>query len=424
MSRPIVIVGAGLAGLVCARRLHRAGKSVLVIDGDTRPGGRLKTDTINGFRMDRGFQVYFSAYPNAGLELDLSRLNLKKMEPGARFWNGKKFREFHRENVIEMGFACMTGRSLVPPGDLLRLNEWDQTIRKTLTADLWKGEDMTAEELLRSERFSDAFINHFARPFFGGIFLDRGLNVSAQMFKFVWKMLGVGDTCVPALGMEEIPKQIAEHIPAECFRFRTRVDQLVKEGSRVTGVQLSKGEVVEAEQVIVATDASEAQRLTSIKTPAGFKSSTTVYFDAPSAPSEEAILLVDQEGFGRVNHLMDMTQVSRELSPGGHRLIAATILGIATENDAHLAKNVRYEIQQWLPKAGVEKWRPLNVVRVNQAQMEMNPGFRDTLPSIVTSTEGLFLAGEYTTYGSIDGACLSGRLCAEAILSAAAKAAA
>ena len=424
MSRPIVIVGAGLAGLVCARRLHRAGKSVLVIDGDSRPGGRLKTDTLNGFRMDRGFQVYFSAYPNAGLELDLSRLNLKKMEPGARFWKDRKFREFHRENVIEMSFACMTGRSLVPPGDLLRMGEWDQAIRRTLTADLWKGEDMTAEELLKSERFSDAFIDNFARPFFGGIFLDRSLNVSAKMFKFIWKMLGSGDICVPALGMEEIPRQIAEHIPAECFRFQTRVDQLVKEGGRVTGVQLSTGEVIDAEFVIVATDSLEAQRLTGFKVPSSFKTSTTVYFDAPSAPADEAILLVDQEGFGRVSHVMDMTQVSRDLSPKGRRLIAATILGIANEADAHLAKNIRYEIQQWLPKAGVDKWRPLNVVRLPYAQLDMAPGFRENQPGAVTSTEGLYLAGEFTTYGSIDGACLSGRLCAEAILTAAAKAAA
>lgn len=424
MSRPIVVVGAGLAGLVCARRLYRAGFPVLIIEADSRAGGRLKTDEIQGFRMDRGFQVYFSAYPNAGLELDLPALNLRPFEPGARMWDGKRFREFHRDNVIEMGINAVTGRSPVPMGDLMRTAEWDRDVKQTLTNDIWKQEDRSVAEMLKEARFTDQFMEGFVRPFFGGIFLDRQMDVSANMFKFVWKMLSVGNTSVPAEGMEEIPRQIAGQLPSEIFRFNSRVDRLVKEGNRVTGVQLTTGEVIEAHSVVVAVEAPEAERLTGIKTPGGAKGSTTIYFDAAESPTDSAILLVNNSGMGEVNHVVDMSQLSRSCAPVRRRLIAATILGVPNESDSALAKNVRYEISQWLPKSGVTSWRPLKVDRIPYAQMPMKPGFRDHLPSCHTGTAGLFLAGEFTHYGSIDGACLSGRTCAESIIQAQGEAAA
>jgi phytoene dehydrogenase-like protein len=395
----------------------------LIIEADSRPGGRLKTDELQGFRMDRGFQAYFSAYPNAGLELDLQALNLRPFQPGALFWDGKRMKEFHRDNIVEMGIACFTGKTLVPIGDLVRTMEWDRELKQTLTNDIWKAEDKPVAEMLKEERFSAAFLENFVRPFFGGIFLDRSLDVSANMFKFIWKMISVGNVSVPALGMEEIPRQIAAQLPNELFRFNTRVDQLVKTGSAVTGVRLTTGEEIEAQAVVVAVDAPEAQRLTGVKTPGGARSATTIYFDADESPTEDAILVVNGTSMGQVNHLVDVTKASKERAPRGHRLIAATIIGVPSQADAALAKNVRYEISQWLPKAGATKWRPLKVDRLPYAQLPTPPGFRNAAPP-TNAGDGLFLAGEFTHYAGVDGACLSGRTCAESIIQAQGEAAA
>ena len=84
MSDPdCIIVGAGLAGLACARALVRAGRRVRVIEAGDHVGGRVTTDTVEGFRIDRGFQVYNDAYPEGRRQLDLAALGLGRFEPGA-----------------------------------------------------------------------------------------------------------------------------------------------------------------------------------------------------------------------------------------------------------------------------------------------------------------------------------------------------
>ena len=87
---PVLIVGAGLAGLTCALRLHEAGIPVQVIEASDGVGGRVRTDEVEGFLLDRGFQVYLSAYPEAGKLLDLDALGLRPFSPGALVYDGEK----------------------------------------------------------------------------------------------------------------------------------------------------------------------------------------------------------------------------------------------------------------------------------------------------------------------------------------------
>ncbi|MDA7934695.1 FAD-dependent oxidoreductase, partial [Akkermansiaceae bacterium] len=88
--KPIVIVGAGLSGLACAVTLHRSGREVVVLEASDGVGGRVRTDEIDGFLLDRGFQVYLDAYPEAGEMLDLDALDLKSFEPGSMVFDGSK----------------------------------------------------------------------------------------------------------------------------------------------------------------------------------------------------------------------------------------------------------------------------------------------------------------------------------------------
>src|SRR5438270_7408292 len=89
----VMIVGAGLAGLACARRLREIGISVLILEATDGIGGRVRTDTLDGFRLDRGFQVLLTAYPEAQRTLDSGPLDLRPFYPGALIrYRGK----FHR----------------------------------------------------------------------------------------------------------------------------------------------------------------------------------------------------------------------------------------------------------------------------------------------------------------------------------------
>ena len=79
----VAIVGAGLAGLACARTLARAGRACRVLEASNGVGGRVRTDTVDGFRLDRGFQVLLTAYPECRAVFDYGALDLRAFLPGA-----------------------------------------------------------------------------------------------------------------------------------------------------------------------------------------------------------------------------------------------------------------------------------------------------------------------------------------------------
>ena len=78
-----VVVGAGLAGLAAATTLHRAGRSVVVLEAADGVGGRVRTDLIDGFLCDRGFQILLTGYPELARQLDVGALDLQRFDPGA-----------------------------------------------------------------------------------------------------------------------------------------------------------------------------------------------------------------------------------------------------------------------------------------------------------------------------------------------------
>jgi phytoene dehydrogenase-like protein len=411
MSKPVVIVGAGLAGLACARNLAQQGIEVLVLDAADRPGGRLKTDTIDGYRLDRGFQVYFTAYPTASKTLNLRELNLRKFEPGARIWDGKTVREFHRDHLIEMALSDM-----MTFGDKMRMLAWNRHVASVDYDNIWHEDDTTTLNHLRELGISDRCLRLFIRPFLSGIFLDKDLGISKRMTTFVWKMMMEGEITLPAEGIEAIPQQLVAGRSEETFRMNASVREVLVENGRATGVRLQDGEEIDAEAVVVATDPPTAQRLAGVSTPSGSKESTCVYFEAEDFPDSGAFLHLNATGRGLVNEVVPMTNIAPELSKTGKQLISATLLDTPNVDDAYLAKTVRYELQGWFKEANVAKWRPLAVYRVPYAQMPMPPYFNDRTPGNQTETEHLFVAGEFTENSSIDGAVKSGLKCADAVV--------
>ncbi len=412
MQKPVVVVGAGLSGLVCARRLEQAGREVLVLEGSDGVGGRMRTDIVDGFRLDRGFQVFFEAYPNAKLELDLGKLRLKDFEPGCMVFDGKKMREVHRENLIETVFS-----KWVPMPDLMRMHQLGDELDDLTEEDIWHLEDVPMVEFLKSRKITDKAIDRFFRPFFGGVFLDRELNVSSRLFAYVWQMLDRAPATTPALGMQAIPDQIAEGIKAESFRFGARVESLMRKDGRISGVRLASGEEIEADLVVVATDQSVCAQLTGVGTPQETKGCTTVYFSATERPWHESILMVNGSGIGQVNHVACMTNASKELAPDGQILISATVLDSPRVPDMVLAKSVRYELKDWFPDQAVDSWIPLRVDRISNAQLTQAANFMDRLTPVEPEA-GLIIAGDHTTYAGIDGAVVSGQRAAALVLNA------
>lgn len=402
MDSPVIIVGAGLAGLTCARHLCRAGIPVQIFEKDDRVGGRLKTEVKDGFRLDHGLQVYFEAYPAGRAELDYPGLDFRAYPSGALIRFNGEFHSIDRSNPIGTALD-----SLLSLHDKLLVFEFTRDCLGMSLPEIWRTGDKSAQLGLRQYGFSPDFLDRFVRPFFGGIFMDRSLSVSWRMFLFVWKMLAEGRSVVPAMGIAAIPEQIADDLPEGTIRFNTKVQSFEK-----GEIELASGERIKSKHVVFATEAPEAARLTGLHTPEGSVGQTCLYFEVPEIPLDaHAIILTAEPGL--VQMITPTSNVIPESAPPGKHLLSVTVLGQSELSDSDLAAMVLDEISAWFPVTG---WRLLSVFRLPYCQFSQPPGFSDHLPGNTPGRNGVYFAGEFTRNSSINGAFESGRMCARLLL--------
>ena len=411
----VIVIGAGLAGLTCAKVLAERGAEVAVFEASDGVGGRVRTDSRDGFLLDRGFQVYFTAYPVSRRHLDHEALNLRAFDPGAIIHRGR------RASVLSDPFR--DPKALVPSllSDAATFSDKLEVLRLAAksvpewaeAAGRLDGVDVSSLEYLRGEGFSDLLINSFFRPFYGGIYLDRSLSTSSRVLRFTFKLLATGKTAVPARGIGEISKQLATRLPVGVVRTNSPVRSLLREGDRVVGVEAG-GEEHEADAVVVATDAPIAGRLAGAAVPEGSVGQICAYYVADGVRSGKKIVLNAEES-GFVNNAVEISAVAPSYASRGRRLLSVVALGGFGLPDAEIYRRGVADVTRWYPEADLT---PLAVYRVPYAQFPQPPGIHEKLPDNRTGTPGLVLAGEYTEDSSINGAMLSGERAAREVMRA------
>ncbi len=422
----IIIVGAGLAGLTCAKELVAAGQQVLVLEQANWVGGRVRTDLHEeGFRLDRGFQVLFSAYPAIQRQISLEGLRPRIFDPGAILVKDAK--QYEIADPLRDPNSLLPGllNPLISLPDKLRVLRLVRQVIGLSAGEIFAGkgldgaDESTEDYLLRLGFSRQGFINNFARPFYGGIYLDRGLSISARFFQFTFKMLASGQIILPAEGMQKLPEQIANSLPDRSLRLNTQVKDLLITNNQVEGVRLENGETIKGEKVVIATESPVAASwLKGEPIPTKPRSTVCLYFAGTEQLYTHKKILLNANPEAYVNNAVLLTNIAPTYAPPHKHLLSATILGNPQEDDQEIARRARADMADWFPKHDLNTWRLLAVYRIPFAQFDQPPGVYDRLPSNQTGIEGLYLAGEYTQSSSIQGAMHSGENAARAIKSA------
>ena len=404
-----------MAGLTCAKVLVERGVEVVVVEASDGVGGRVRTDERDGFLLDRGFQVYFTSYPVSKRHLDHAALNLKSFDPGAILRRGRE------ESILSD--PLRDPKALLPSllSNAATFPDKLRTLRLVagllsegaVTAGEIDGTDSSSLEYLRGYGLSERIVDNFYRPFYGGIFLDRSLSTSSRVLRFTFKMLATGRTTVPALGIGEIPKQLAAHLKPGALRTSSPVERLLRDGERVVGVEAA-GEVHEADAVVVATEAPEAGRLAGAVAPEGSVGQVCVYYAADGIESGKKIVLNAESG-EFVNNAVQISAVAPSYAPRGHHLLSVVALEGFRLSDEEIYRRGVEDVTRWYPEADLD---PLEIYRVPYAQFDQPPGIHEWLPENRTNTPGLVLAGEYTEDSSINGSMLSGEKAAGEVMRA------
>lgn len=430
-SSSVIVVGAGIAGLICAIELHRAGRAVVVLEQGDDVGGRVRSSRIDGMVIDHGFQVLFTAYPTLNAYLDHAALALREFQPAA--------------HIVRNGHASLIGdawrdpsvlfetvtASAVPMGDKLRLLALRRFVQQLSIDDCLSArfDAISTRDFLASRGFGRAVIDQFFAPFYGGILLDRSLSSSASVLLFTFKMLAAGTTSVPAHGMGTISAQLATQLPAGAVRVGTGVRRLDTRDGRVTGVTLHDDRQFEADHVVLATDPMAAASLAAtanvtLDVPSGMRGCTTVYYRTERTPLPGKALWLNANDDAVVSHAVTISDVAPEYAPPGAALIAATALGPAAAlDDDTLDRAVRRDLGMMAQAAGLGASEaaalPLNrsaTWRVPYAQFAQPPGWRERRPTIACSIPGLWRASEFLHSSSLEGAARGGQSAAQAIL--------
>jgi phytoene dehydrogenase-like protein len=408
MSADVIVVGAGLAGLNCARTLTTWGVEVAVLEAADAVGGRVRTHREDGFLIDRGFQVYLTAYPEGRAVFDHDALGLRAFAPGAWVWAAGAFQRigdpFRQPTQALPTLAADVGTV----ADKLRVLRLRQSVLAGTADDLWNRPERTTETALRDRYgFSRRMVDRFFRPFLGGVLLDRGLGSSSRAFEVYFRRFSEGEAALPAGGMQALPEQLAAGLPDGTVRLGARV-----EGVAPCEVRVAGGDAARAKAVVVATDALSAGDLLDLAPPRS-KGTVQIAWAADAPPVDAPVLLLDGEGGRPLNNVQVVSNVQPAYAPAGQALVTGSVLGTPEADDVSLDVAARAQLHRWFGPQ-VAGWRTLRIDRVPHALPDLPSLEPPERPARLR--DGLYVTGDWRRNGSINGALAAGRHAAEAVL--------
>lgn len=393
----IHIIGAGLSGLIAARVLENHGYHPEIYEASDAPGGRIRTDIVDGHSLDRGFQVLLSEYPKAKQYLDFQELDLKSLKPGAIiFSNGKRIKIGDPLRDTSMLFSSILSGigNLSDKWKILRLN---LELKKLSPEEIFSEKETTTREYLEEKGFSEAIIHDFFRPFFSGIFLEPDLRTSSRMFRFVFKMFGEGEAVIPAKGIGEIAKQLTEKLNHTKIHFNCPVEQVTD-----SKLILKNGREVNSHFSIIATEASSM--VSNLRNQGvNWKSCQCFYFTSKNAEIRDRIIGLIADDSALINNIFYHSSLAgSELK---EHVLSVTIVKESDLNPEQMEFRIRKELKEF---CGIEVDKFLKHYKIKKALPDIRPLHYGIMPTETRLSNRIFLAGDQLLNGSQNAAMLSG----------------
>lgn len=374
LDKEVTVIGAGLAGLSAALTLQGAGRLVRVIEASDRVGGRVASDVIDGFTLDRGFQLINSQYP------ELKRL--KVMEEVDFIAAPRAVEISLGEDRIVLGdprshplsaFSSETG-SLTSKVNFLRYLYSHSNVSISVEDELQKLGDLYKKVLC---------------PFLTGVFLTSPANVNAVIGKEIIRSFISGKPGIPTRGVGALPEALAKRIS------NIELGRNINSLNELTG------------PVIVATDVTTAAQLLDMTSVPKLATSTTWYHEIPTQLTSSKCLVIDGQKRGPVVNSIAISNLAPSYAPAGKTLLSSTTVEFASESEVrrHLALLWGADSSDWslIAKYEIPKSLPI-----------FAPGAQGVTSAKISNN--IYVAGDYRSTPSQNGALLSGRLAAEELL--------
>jgi protoporphyrinogen oxidase len=386
VSSPVVVIGAGLAGLSAALQIQKADREVIVLEAAERAGGRVQSDSIDGFTCDRGFQLINAKYPELVALNVLGELDFRFAD---RAINVAIDNKLHRlgdpRRYPFTAFDQATGsvlEKLALVKALIGKPEANQSIDEYL---IRAGLGKTLDRVLK--------------PFLRGVYLTDLSSVLAPAGLEIIKTFIGGKPGLPRDGVGALSVALANRVSD--LRLGVAVNS-IKAGKVLT----TAGEIA-ANKIIVATDSTTAAQLLDLTSVTKLAACTTWYHSAPTTPVSHGQLIVDGQNRGEVINTLVISNFIPEYAPVGRNLISSTTdLGV-TESEVrrHLATMYNCDNRDWelVAKYEIPAALPIGAMAIDQ-------------PIQTLVREGIYLAGDGQVSPSQNGALKSGRLAALAVL--------
>jgi phytoene dehydrogenase-like protein len=402
----VVIIGAGLCGLAAAYHLEKAGLAPILVDRAPTVGGRVRTDAYRGFLLDRGFQVVLSAFPELRRCFSMDELELRPFISGFKLRLEGRWCEVR--NPLRHPLSTL-GTTSLPFSLWLDVMRFVRLYMKTGRRE--PPSDQTISQLFDRYRISPSFQDLCLRPFCGAAFLDLDLTTSAALFSRLLHWYFSGYACLPARGMEQLPRQLASRLGKTTVRLDSHVAAI---GDK--NIVLASGERIEAAALILAVDRQSVGELVELSEPASYRSTTCLYYriDSDLIPST-SLLYLDGTSEGPINHFAFPSLIQPSYAPRGQALASATVVHPDWQNEPKLEEKVKQQLGAWF-HTRTTAWHHLRTYRIERALPDQSSPLKYAGCTEDPTRPWLFLSGELTGPASINSSLTSGREAAEQVL--------